>query len=317
MAEALESLRRKGKKIDICRVTMMALLCTYKPDAMFVVCITFIGELCVILYAYMTGLIVEFIQDPDAPIEWGAALIVMFTVLVWLNNFLRNTYMQHAQYTALRFRRTLTIALYDKVGTISLRSLHKISTSRLINLISSDIFNIEKYSALLGFIVVTPMLNFIVFAYIGVFFGWENLLVVAGLQAAFYFLQLKLNSFVEPIKVREGKHNDKRVKLVTDMISGIRTVKCYAWERHYLQKIKEMRNKQSKELVKFKLLRGFGVSVSPTIGLVIAFAVFVTQWALGRELDNGMAFSLLAIIYMLNFVANSLGNTALNTLFQY
>jgi len=37
--------------------------------------------------------------------------------------------------------------------------------------------------------------------------------------------------------------NDQRMKLVNDMIVGIRTIKSYAWENHYLNKILEIRKK--------------------------------------------------------------------------
>ena len=36
--------------------------------------------------------------------------------------------------------------------------------------------------------------------------------------------------------------NDERMKLVNDMVVGIRTIKCYAWELHYLDKIHKKRN---------------------------------------------------------------------------
>jgi hypothetical protein len=37
--------------------------------------------------------------------------------------------------------------------------------------------------------------------------------------------------------------NDNRMKLVNDLVTGIRTIKSYAWENHYLKKIKEIRAK--------------------------------------------------------------------------
>lgn len=36
--------------------------------------------------------------------------------------------------------------------------------------------------------------------------------------------------------------NDNRMKLVNDLINGIRTIKCYAWENHYLKSIRRIRN---------------------------------------------------------------------------
>jgi len=35
--------------------------------------------------------------------------------------------------------------------------------------------------------------------------------------------------------------NDDRLKLITDMLSGIRTIKSYGWENHYMEKIGQSR----------------------------------------------------------------------------
>lgn len=35
----------------------------------------------------------------------------------------------------------------------------------------------------------------------------------------------------------EAKYIDKRVKLVTDMVAGIRTIKAYGWEEAYAEKV--------------------------------------------------------------------------------
>ena len=36
---------------------------------------------------------------------------------------------------------------------------------------------------------------------------------------------------------------DERMKLVNDMVTGIRTIKVYCWEHHYMKKINEVRYK--------------------------------------------------------------------------
>jgi hypothetical protein len=48
------------------------------------------------------------------------------------------------------------------------------------------------------------------------------------------------------MKVKESSFNDDRLKLINDIIVGIRTIKCYAWEHKYIQKVKEIRDKQAK-----------------------------------------------------------------------
>ena len=43
------------------------------------------------------------------------------------------------------------------------------------------------------------------------------------------------------MKQTETVRNDERMKLVSDMITGISTIKAYAWEKHYQKKVKDQR----------------------------------------------------------------------------
>ncbi len=43
------------------------------------------------------------------------------------------------------------------------------------------------------------------------------------------------------MKQSEAMRNDERRKLINDMITGIRTIKAYAWENHYSSKVREQR----------------------------------------------------------------------------
>lgn len=54
---------------------------------------------------------------------------------------------------------------------------------------------------------------------------------------------------------------DDSMKLVNDMVTGIRTIKCYGWEQHYINKINEVRDKQLKILVKINIISTLGISV--------------------------------------------------------
>lgn len=43
--------------------------------------------------------------------------------------------------------------------------------------------------------------------------------------------------------MKEIELNDTRLKMINDLIVGIRTIKCYAWELLYFDKINQIRAK--------------------------------------------------------------------------
>jgi hypothetical protein len=42
-------------------------------------------------------------------------------------------------------------------------------------------------------------------------------------------------------KAKESGYTDQRLQYVTDMVVGVRTIKCYGWENHYIEKLKKTR----------------------------------------------------------------------------
>jgi len=44
--------------------------------------------------------------------------------------------------------------------------------------------------------------------------------------------------------MKESQIKESFLKLVNDIIVGSRTIRSYAWELHYLQKVKEIRKKE-------------------------------------------------------------------------
>ena len=41
--------------------------------------------------------------------------------------------------------------------------------------------------------------------------------------------------------MKDSAINDERLKLVNDMVVGVRTIKSYGWEKHYIEDLKSIR----------------------------------------------------------------------------
>jgi len=91
------------------------------------------------------------------------------------------------------------------------------------------------------YLLACPGVLVLTLIYIGFGSGWQY----AGYTLAIWLMtvccQLICNLITLRIKMKEAVLNDTRIKLVNDLVTGIRTIKCYAWENHYIKKIKENR----------------------------------------------------------------------------
>ena len=71
--------------------------------------------------------------------------------------------------------------------------------------------------------------------------GWPYAVVTLGLWLVMIPFQLWLTKAQKRLKADEALKNDERMKLLSEMVMGIDTIKAYAWEEHYGNKVKEVR----------------------------------------------------------------------------
>jgi len=90
----------------------------------------------------------------------------------------RNRYIKYGFMTSIRMRRTLTAVLFDKVTMLSVESLQKTSSGKIISMISSDLFALERSLAFVAMVFVLPVANLFTYLLIGFNFGWISSLIV-------------------------------------------------------------------------------------------------------------------------------------------
>ena len=56
-------------------------------------------------------------------------------------------------------------------------------------------------------------------------------------------LQMLTAQSLRNLKAKESAVNDERIKYINDIVVGCRTIKCYAWENHYMKAITGIRKK--------------------------------------------------------------------------
>lgn len=128
--------------------------------------------------------------------------------------------------------------------------------------------------------------------------------------------QLMCNKLQKKYKAQDALLTDQRMKLVNDLVSGIRTIKAYAWENHYLRKIQEIRAKQHSVVFKFNVSCSIGYAVLSNSGFIVILLILVPQWQAGKYISSESAFSMMAMIFYLFYSCTSLFLWAVSTLSQ-
>uniref|UniRef100_A0AAQ4NTH2 ATP-binding cassette, sub-family C (CFTR/MRP), member 10 n=1 Tax=Gasterosteus aculeatus aculeatus TaxID=481459 RepID=A0AAQ4NTH2_GASAC len=242
--------------------------------------------------------LVNFVEDAGAPVSRGAwcALGLFSTTL--LASFLQNIFVFEVSKVALSARAALVSAVYGKALRVSGCSLAGAALGEVVNLMSTDADRVvnffgsfhELWSLPLQFAITLYLL----YLQVGVAF-------LGGLGVA--LLLVPLNKFLASRILSNNqqmlRHKDSRVKLMTEILFGIRVIKFYNWEPHFAQKVAGCRERELSHLKALKYLDAMCVYTWAALPVVVSILTFVTFVLLGHQLTAAKVFTTLALVGML------------------
>ena len=121
----------------------------------------------------------------------------------------------------------------------------------------------------------------------------------AALGFVFAILPLLVISFILFARYRRLKNvpGDARVKLTNEVLSGIRIIKYYAWERPFYDSVDVLRSTELEYLLKMNLTLVFIVMLITSIPFVLPIVIFYAYTSINnQQLDIGKAFTTLALL---------------------
>ena len=107
---------------------------------------------------------------------------------------------------------------------------------------------------------------------------------------------------------------DERIKLINELVSGIRTIKSYAWEMPFVKNISRVRNRELKYIRVHAYLFSFGVNlIFYQMPFVLMMSVMTVYYFTGGIMEPGKVFASLQLFNLLLQIMVQLPN-ALNQL---
>ena len=124
---------------------------------------------------------------------------------------------------------------------LSKDSLLRFSTGHVIDLVSNDVQRLEADTVRLFLVLPFSILQFVVISFLLVhFIGWQTSMGILFLCLLLPYLG-GLSSVGAALRSCTAAVSDRRISLINQVISGIRAIKSYAWEKEYRQKIGNIR----------------------------------------------------------------------------
>ncbi|XP_053511819.1 ATP-binding cassette sub-family C member 3 isoform X4 [Artibeus jamaicensis] len=222
---------------------LKALLVTFGPGFLISSCFTLAQDLLSFVSPQLLSILIRFISNPTAPNWWGflvAGLMFMCSVMQTLFLHQANRYIF---VMGLRLRTGIIGLIYRKALVISNSVRRESTVGEIVNLMSVDAQH---------FMDLTPFLNLLwsgpLQTLLAIYFLWQNLgpSVLAGV--AFMVLQIPLNAVVatktHAFQAKQMKFKDSRIRLMSEILGGIKVLKLYAWESSLLQQVEGIRQSE-------------------------------------------------------------------------
>ncbi len=228
-------------------------------------------------------------------------VILLFVIPMMSSGFAAHSNVVFS-HCALQFRNALVNKIFRKSLRLSPTARQQTSTGEIINVFSTDTRQIMGFLFMLNQMVLS-LPTIVVCLYL--VYGIVGNAVWIGLALILVGFPINLMSMVYIKKCREAKvkESDIRTRLMSEILNGIRVIKCYAWEDAFQAKVVAVRKR---ELVHLRRI-AYAVAIFFTLGLqaVPVFLPVVTFYAyirvFGGELSTARVFTSISYFNLLSF----------------
>uniref|UniRef100_A0A8C1VGF1 ATP-binding cassette, sub-family C (CFTR/MRP), member 2 n=1 Tax=Cyprinus carpio TaxID=7962 RepID=A0A8C1VGF1_CYPCA len=247
-------------------------------------------------------LMISFTQDTTSHAWTGYLYAVLLLVVAFLQSVFLQQYFQRCFILGMKVRTALMAAVYKKALVVSNDSRKESTAGEIVNLMSADAQRFNDVTNFIHLLWSCPLQIILAIAFLWIELGPS---VLAGLLTMVLLVPINgwLATKSRGFQVENMKFKDKRMKIVNDILNGIKVLKYYAWESSFEAQVQEIREKELKVMRKFAYLSSvstFIFSCAPAIVSLATFAVFLSV-SPDNILDAEKAFTSISLFNILRF----------------
>ncbi|CCA75566.1 probable ATP-binding cassette transporter protein YOR1 [Serendipita indica DSM 11827] len=198
----------------------------------------------------------------------------------------------------LLIRSTIIGQIFRKSLRLSGRARVEHSTGKITTMLSTDTTRLDFALGFCHSLWISPLMIILALGLLIGNLGYSALVSVGvlllGFPAQGIVVKFLFNARKDGIVI-----TDSRVRLLQEIIQGIRLVKIYAWETLYGHKVDILRRDELKKVRTTSVLRSTLISLTSFIPILAAILAFITYSLTGHPLDPAIIFSSLQMLNVL------------------
>ncbi|KRY11421.1 Multidrug resistance-associated protein 1 [Trichinella patagoniensis] len=189
------------------------------------------------------SLLIKFVENTNEPVWKGYFYSVLMFASALIFTVLTQYHFHMVYQLSIKVRSTLVSALFTKSLRLSNAARRQSTIGEVVNLMSVDVqrfTDVVLYISMIGSAPYQILLS--------VYFLWEVIGASVLSGVGFLILLIPLNYFISSkqnkLQVSQMKYKDERMKLVNEILNGIKVLKLYAWEMAFGKQVNNIRKKE-------------------------------------------------------------------------
>ncbi|XP_040004306.1 multidrug resistance-associated protein 4-like isoform X2 [Xiphias gladius] len=287
-----QEIQQAAKEMRPPKLTKALVQCYWRSYLLIGIYI-FIEEVIKVIQPLLLGKLIEYFESYD-PINTAAvyeaysyaAGISLSTIGLAI---LHHLYFYHVQRAGMKIRVALCNMIYRKALCLNSTALAKTTTGQIVNLLSNDVNKFDEVTLYLHFLWIGPLQAATVILLLMYAIGPSCL---AGMAVFFILMpiQTMFGRLFSRLRAETAVLTDERIRTMNEVISGIRVIKMYGWEKPFAALVDEVRRMEISKIMKSSYLRGLNMASFFVASKIIIFITVCVYVLTGNKLSASRVF---------------------------
>ncbi|KAM4561745.1 ATP-binding cassette sub-family C member 4-like [Fundulus diaphanus] len=274
------------------RLTRALIQCYWKPY-LFIGTYIFIEEVIKVIQPVLLGKLIEYFESYDTAQPASVTEAYSYALGISLATIglalLHHLYFYQVQRAGMKIRVAMCHMIYRKALSLSSAAMAETTTGQIVNLLSNDVNRFDEVTLYLHFLWLGPLQAISVILLLLYVIGPSCL---AGMAVLFILMpiQTMFGRFFSSLRAETAALTDERIRTMSEVISGIRVIKMYGWEKPFGALVDEVRRMEVSKIMQSSYLRGLNMASFFVASKIVIFFTVCVYVLTGNRLSASKLF---------------------------
>ncbi|XP_070711625.1 ATP-binding cassette sub-family C member 4-like [Pempheris klunzingeri] len=313
-----QEVQKATKELRAPRLTKAIIKCYWKPYAVLGF-FTLIEEVIKVVQPVVLGKMIMYFEnyEPDnkKALHEAFGYAAVLSICTFGLALLHHLYFYHVQRTGMKIRVAMCHMIYKKALCLSSAAMGKTTTGQIVNLLSNDVNKFDDVTIFLHFLWVGPLQAAAVIGLLWMEIGPSCL---AGMAFLLFLMpmQTMFGRLFSKFRSKTAALTDSRIRTMNEVVSGIRIIKMYAWEKPFAALVSEVRRKEISKIMNSSYLRGLNMASFFCASKIIVFLTFSIYVVLGNTISASRVFMTVSLYTAVRLTITLFFPNAIEKLFE-